>query len=306
MFGHIMSPDGQGGGAAAARAGSPGAARSRTLARRRSQGGAPAAGPIAPIRPFPQDAVDRPLAGFAQDYPDGHATGLHSHARVQLLYATRGVMRIATEAAAYVVPPGRALWVSAALPHAVTMRGTVAMRALFFREDAARRAGPRRTAVLAVSPLLRELILAACAEPLEWDEGGRGGHLAALIVEEIAHAPALPLSVPAVRDLRLARLAAALQADPASPLTIEGWAARCGASARTLARLFRRETGMGFARWRQQLRLVEGAALLAQGEPPARAAAAVGYASAPAFGAAFRAVFGLTPGAAGRGIAAAR
>jgi AraC-like DNA-binding protein len=306
MFGHIMSPDGQGGGAAAARAGSPGAARSRTPARRRSQGGAPAAGPIAPIRPFPQDAVDRPLAGFAQDYPDGHATGLHSHARVQLLYATRGVMRIATEAAAYVVPPGRALWVPAALPHAVTMRGTVAMRALFFREDAARRAGPRRTAVLAVSPLLRELILAACAEPLEWDEGGRGGHLAALIVEEIARAPALPLSVPAVRDLRLARLAAALQADPASPLTIEGWAARCGASARTLARLFRRETGMGFARWRQQLRLVEGAALLAQGEPSARAAAAVGYASAPAFGAAFRAAFGLTPGAAGRGIAATR
>jgi AraC-like DNA-binding protein/mannose-6-phosphate isomerase-like protein (cupin superfamily) len=255
----------------------------------------------APLRRFPQEAVDRPLAGFVQDYADGHATGWHAHARVQLLYATRGVMRIATEAADFVVPPGRALWVPARLPHAVTMRGPVAMRALFLREDAARRAGPRRTAVLAVSPLLRELILAACAEPLEWDEGGRGGHIAALIVEEIARAPSLPLGVPAVRDPRLARLAAALAADPASPLTLEDWAVRCGASARTLARLFRRDAGMGFARWRQQLRLVEGAALLAQGVPPARAAAAVGYASAPAFGAAFRAAFGLTPGAVGPG-----
>jgi AraC-like DNA-binding protein len=77
---------------------------------------------------------------------------------------------------------------------------------------------------------------------------------------------------------------------------MEEWAAECGASARTLTRLFRRETGMSFGRWRQMLRLSEAAVLLAQGVPPARAAAAVGYASAPAFGAAFRAAFGTTPG----------
>ena len=33
----------------------------------------------------------------------------------------------------FVVPPGRALWVPAGLPHAVSMRGGVAMRALFVR-----------------------------------------------------------------------------------------------------------------------------------------------------------------------------
>jgi len=256
------------------------------------------AGPGAPpagILPLPQDAVDRPLAGFARDYPDGHGTGRHAHGRAQLLYATAGVMRIATDAAGFVVPAGWALWVPASLPHMVTMQGQVAMRALFLRADAAA-AGPARTAVLAVSPLLRELILAACAEPPEWDPAGRAGHVAALILDEIARAPALPLGVPAVRDARLQRLAAALQADPASTLTLEAWAAACGASARTLSRLFRRETGMSFGRWRQTLRLVEAAALLAQGVAPARAAAAVGYASAPAFGAAFRAAFGVTPG----------
>jgi AraC-like DNA-binding protein len=250
---------------------------------------------------LPQDAVDRPLAGFAQDYPDGHATGRHGHERAQLLYATSGVMRIATDAAGFVVPPGRALWVPAGLPHAVTMQGRVAMRALFLRADAAASAGlgpARRSAVLAVSPLLRELILAACGEPPEWDPEGRAGHVAALILDEIARAPALPLGVPAVRDARLRRLAAAMRSDLASPLTLEAWAASSGASARTLSRLFRRDTGMSFARWRQTLRLVEAAALLAEGLPPAQAAAAVGYASAPAFGAAFRAAFGVTPGGA--------
>src|SRR6185295_9719783 len=98
----------------------------------------------------------------------------HAHGRAQLLYATRGVMRIATDAAAFVVPPGHALWMPAGEPHRVGIEGEVAMRALFLRADAAA-AGPCATTVLAVSPLLRELILAACAEPLEWDEAGRGG-----------------------------------------------------------------------------------------------------------------------------------
>jgi AraC-like DNA-binding protein len=250
---------------------------------------------------LPQDEVDRPLAAFGHDYPDGYRVGLHSHARAQLLYATEGVMRIATEAKAFVVPPGRALWMPAGMAHGVLMQGPVAMRALFLREDAAR-ARPPLTAVLAVTPLLRELILAACAEPLEWEEDGRGGHLAALIQGEIARAPALPLGVPEPRDPRLRRLAEALRAEPARELTLEGWAEATGASPRTLTRLFRRETGMGFGRWRQSLRLAEAAALLAGGATPARAAAAVGYASAPAFGAAFRAAFGITPGAARPGV----
>jgi AraC-like DNA-binding protein len=251
--------------------------------------------PPAPTRRLPQDAVDRPLVGFTRDYADGESVPRHSHERVQLLYATRGIMRITTDAAGFVVPPGRALWLPGSVPHVTAMQGPVAMRALFLRADAAK-AGPAGVTVLAVSPLLRELILAACSEPLEWDEAGRGGHLAALILDEIAHAPALPLGVPAPRDVRLLRLAAALRADPARDAGMESWAAECGASARTLTRLFRRETGMSFGRWRQMLRLSEAAALLAQGVTPARAAAAVGYASAPAFGAAFRAAFGTTPG----------
>ena len=87
-------------------------------------------------------------------------------------------------------------------------------------------------------------------------------------------------------------------------MTLENWAEATGASPRTLRRLFQAETGMGFARWRQGLRLAEAAALLANGATPARAAAAVGYASAPAFGAAYRAAFGVTPR--GRRVSPAR
>ncbi|MBE9607353.1 helix-turn-helix transcriptional regulator [Acetobacteraceae bacterium H6797] len=242
---------------------------------------------------LPQDRVNRPLSGFARDYGPSR-TGWHSHARAQLIYATRGVMRIGTEAGSFIVPPRRALWVPGGTAHEVLMDGEIAMRALFLRQDAAG-AGPRETTVMAVSPLLHELILAACAEPLEWDEAGRGGHLAALILDEIARAPTLPLGLPTPRDPRLRRLAEALHADPARDLTLEEWAGECGASVRTLTRLFRSETGMSFGEWRQALRLAEASALLGGGMAPARVAAAVGYASASAFGAAYRRAFGASP-----------
>ena len=255
--------------------------------------------PPAPRRDLPHDQVDRPLAAFSRDYADGEGVPRHLHDRAQLLWAMRGTMRIATDAAGFVVPPGHALWMPAGEPHQVATEGGVAMRALFLRADAAAALPPAAT-VLAVSPLLRELILAACAEPLEWDQAGRGGHLAALILDEIARAPALPFRVPEPADARLRRLAAALRAEPARRRTLEDWAGLAGASPRTLERLFVAETGMSFARWRQTLRLAEAAARLAAGQAPAQAAAAVGYASAPAFGAAFRAAFGITPGAARR------
>jgi AraC-like DNA-binding protein len=245
------------------------------------------------LRHFEQ--APRPLVGYAFDYAAGHDTGWHQHPRAQLLHAIAGVMRVATQAALFIVPPGTGLWMPARTPHVTRMPAGLCMRALFLREDAAR-AGPDAVTVVAVSPLLRELILAACDEPVMWDEHGPVRHVVALALHEIVRAATRPISVPACRDPRLQRVTNALLTNPADPRGLESFAAVAGASARTLARLFRRETGMSFQAWRQQLRLTEAQALLAQGATPARAAAAVGYSSGPAFGAAFRAAFGTTPG----------
>ncbi len=249
------------------------------------------------MRPF--ENAPRPLVGYAHDYAAGWHTGVHAHPRAQLLYAVTGVMRIDTPAIAYVVPPTTALVMPANAPHAVRMDGPVAMRALFLREDAAAQTG-HRIAVIAVSALLREVILAACAEPIDWDLQGRGRHLTALALDEIARAATLPLGLPMPRDPRLQRVADALRTRPDDPRGLDDFAAMAGASTRTLARLFRAETGISFRQWRQQARMTEALAALDAGASPARAAALAGYASQPAFGAAFRAVFGLTPGQARR------
>jgi AraC-like DNA-binding protein len=242
------------------------------------------------------ETVARPVVGYAHDYVSGWETGRHVHRRAQLLHATTGMMRVTTDAAVFTVPPGSGLWVPADVAHGVRMEGAVRMRALFLRADAAR-AGPDGIAVLAVSALLRELILAACDEGPDWDRRGRGRHLAALAMHEIAAARVLPLSLPAPSDARLCRVVAALQRNPADPRDLEGYAADAGASARTLARLFQAETGMSFGAWRRHWRMTEALALLSCGMPPTQVAARVGYDSGPAFGAAFRGTFGVTPGA---------
>jgi AraC-like DNA-binding protein len=245
------------------------------------------------LQPF--ETAPRPLVGFSRDYPDGWRTGQHAHPRAQLLYAVSGVMRIDTPGTAYLVPPAAALFMPADQMHAVAMDGPVAMRALFLRADAVRR-GPQAMAVIAVSALLRELILAACAEPVRWDLRGRGRHLAALAMDEIARAETLPLTLPIPRDPRLQRVTEALRRRPDDPRDIAAFGEAAGASSRTLARLFRSETGMSFRQWRRQVRLTEALSALSGGASLAKAAAIAGYASQPAFGAAFLEAFGMTPG----------
>ena len=245
------------------------------------------------IRPI--ETAERALIGFAEDYPAGLKTGMHSHPRGQLLYAVSGIMRIATEGANYVVPPSAALLLPADKPHDIEMDGPVKMRALFLRKSAAAKIG-ERTAVYAVTPLLRELIVAACAEPWDWDLDGRGHHIAALALDEIEASTVLPMAVVKPVDPRLRRVTEALAQTPTDDRSLEDWADIVGATSRTLMRLFRSETGMSFRQWRRHLRLTEAFTALVTGASPTQAAAVAGFSSVPAFGAAFLEVFGLTPG----------
>ena len=159
-----------------------------------------------------------------------------------------------------------------------------------------RRLPDRRVAtVIAVSPLLRELILTVCGEPVVWDARGPVRLVAALALHEIRRAgpgrcPCRPAVIRAWHvSPRSFSPIASDQRDLAE------FAALAGASVRTLARLFRAETGMSFQQWRRQLRMTEALSRIAQGVPLARVAASVGYASLPAFSAAFRETFGTTP-----------
>ncbi len=226
--------------------------------------------------------VPRPVAVLGKEFASGAATGLHDHPRGQLLHAISGLMTARTERGTWMVPPGHALWIPGGVRHDVVMHGPVAMRTAYLGSGSAGPL-PADCRVIEVSALLKASLLAFLEEAPLYDEGGRGGHLAALVVDEVARASAAPLSLPMPADPRLARLCRALVERPDAGLGLDGWAVTVGVSRRTLTRLFRAQTGLSFGAWRRRLRLLQAAARCAEGEPLARAAARVGYGSAATF-----------------------
>jgi AraC-like DNA-binding protein/quercetin dioxygenase-like cupin family protein len=238
--------------------------------------------------------VARPFAAMAKSFADGFEIEPHSHQRDQLIYAVSGLMRVRTERDAWIVPPDRAVYLPARMTHSISMRGDVEMRTLYIARDAAPGL-PAGATVMAVSRLLRELVLALIDEPLLYDPAGRGGAIVSLIVSEITRAQRLPLVIPMPRDPRLRRVCARLLADPSDLRTLDGWSEIAGASARTLARLFDSELDLTFTAWRQRVRFHNALEAIARDEPIERIARLNGYRSPSAFAAAFRSVMGHAP-----------
>jgi AraC-like DNA-binding protein len=210
----------------------------------------------------------------------------------QLVYATRGVMTVRTDSAAWLVLPHRAVWVRAGVRFQVEMAGTVALRMLYVRP---RRGGPAEPCrVVNVSPLLRELILravhlGALDSSVAWQK-----RLAGVIRDELAALTAVPLQLPLPDDARAARFAELVRAAGGdAPLT--RLLRQAGASRRTMERLFRAETGMSLGRWLRRARLLEGLRRMGGGAAVSAVAVDLGYSSASAFISMFRREMGQTP-----------
>jgi AraC-like DNA-binding protein len=240
------------------------------------------------------DRTPRPVIAIADEYPPGFVDPRHSHRRAQLLYASAGVMSVITSQHSFVVPPQRALWLPAGTEHEVACRGPVSLRTLYFEPDMCG-ALPKCCSVIEISDLLRELIVAVTKFDAEYDMSGREGRIMQLILEEIALTPGAPLHTPMPKDARLARVCRAILADLAQEGDLDDWAHIAGMGRRTLTRLFRAETGMSLAAWRQQVRLLEALSQLSIGRSVTMVAYEVGYESPSAFTAVFTRTFGASP-----------
>ena len=244
--------------------------------------------------PADYQRVPRAVAAMPKDFAPGFEIAPHSHERAQLIFAIVGTMRVSTDDSLWVVPPQRALWMPRGMRHSILMSGSVTMRTLYLRDDAAR--GMLAAChVLPVSPLLRELIIRATELPLHYDEKGPAGHLVALLLAELHGVGSLPLKLPMPRDRRLRHICEALLARPGDPRTLDDWAGAANASPRTLARLFVAETGLTFGAWRQQARVLKAMGRLGSGVPVTQVALDLGYESVSAFSAMFRRASGASP-----------
>ena len=233
---------------------------------------------------------DIAVEGLAQDYPAGAWIAPHQHEAHQIIHAVSGVMRIVSDQAVWVTPPGRAVWMPARHTHAIRCATAVSMRTLYLRGAALD--ALRECQVWAIVPLMREILVRLATDP---DPKGRA-HLLALLLLEIETVDTLPLALPTPNDPGLQRIAEAIVTAPADDRPLSAWAQMISVGERTLIRRFLAETGMTFRQWRRQARLLAALEQLGAGASVSAAAFDVGYASASAFIAAFREAFGCAPG----------
>jgi len=265
----------------------------------------PARGTRRSIHSADYQRVPRPVAAMARDLPPAYEIAWHSHPRCQLVFGALGVMRVDTRTDTWVVPPQRALWVPPQVEHRILTSGLVQFRTLYISEEAAARM-PAVCTAFAVTPLLRELVLRATDLPVEYDEAGADGRVMQLILDELAALSTLasspanaslsqPMNLPMPATPVLERICRAYLARPNERATLEELGARHGTTTRTLARHFRRETGMSFSEWRRRARLLRALGWIAEGRSILSVALDLGYDSPSAFSAMFRREFGLPP-----------
>lgn len=224
------------------------------------------------------------------------ATGisLHSHPQHQLAWAPDGVLVMAVDDSRWVVQRSRALWLPGGTPHSVTPNLPCAMLSLYFDPDECPLTWRRPTVVDAtglVGPLLTHLVSLPKKPTAQRDRAN------AVLWDLLK--PLSVTTIPTVlpTDPLARKVALSIRDNPADKRGLPEWGREVGASARTLSRRFREQTGNSFERWRTLERLNAALPLLGAGAPITRVARQVGYNTASAFIAAFRREVGTTPAA---------
>lgn len=218
----------------------------------------------------------------------------HTHSRHQLLYAVRGVGRLESRDAQFLLPPQRAAWIPAGTRHA-THVGQAEIISIYFDRGWSKLA---ELQVFEVPSLLREMVLYARRWPIT--RRGRDPEAIAffrallVVISDLARrAPAYelprgrsPETAAAISwvlaHLDHAELAAAARSAHLTP--------------RTLRRRFLAETGIHFRAFVTQARVQRAMTLLADSARSVlQVSLEVGFASPSAFAQAFRRATGQTP-----------
>ena len=173
--------------------------------------------------PDPDQLAD-PIVGMAIDAPAPHDSGLHRHRRAQLMYAVSGVLQIRIGHTRCVLPPTMAAWIPSGLWHQAETGKAFRLPQLVFRPRGLP-ALPQRPQVIAVGPLLRELIVRVAEWPLTPLEPARQ-RLVEVLLDEAGRAPEQALSLPLPQDRRLLRVPSSYCNSPATRPRWSSWPPR--------------------------------------------------------------------------------
>ncbi|MDT5179990.1 MAG: hypothetical protein QOJ95_4188 [Mycobacterium sp.] len=239
----------------------------------------------------------RALAGSYLYEGDGLITGWHSHEVHQIEYAMHGVVEVETDSAHYLLPPQQAAWIPVGLEHQAVMNPDVKTVAVMFDPGLISDADGRAR-IIAVSPLVREMMIYALRWPIDRADGdavsdGFFRTLAQLVSEALDHEA--PLSLPTTAHPIVAAALAYTKAHLDS-VTAGDVSRAVSVSERTLRRLFQDTLGLSWRTYLLHARMMRAMALLAgRGQSVQATSSAVGFENLSSFTRCFTQFCGETP-----------
>jgi AraC-like DNA-binding protein/mannose-6-phosphate isomerase-like protein (cupin superfamily) len=225
-------------------------------------------------------------------------TGWHFHDVHEIEYACRGMVEVKTGAGHYLLPPHQAAWIPAGLHHQTTLNAGAATLAVVFEPRLVPLAGDR-VRIIAVSALLREMMLYSARWPVSRTESGAAADsffqaLGYVVAEALDDER--PLNLPVSTDPVVTAAADYTRAH-LDRVTVSEVTRAIGVSERTLRRSFSAQLGLSWRSYLLRARMLRSMALLAA--QPERSvlevSIAVGFADAGAFARSFARHCGENP-----------
>ncbi len=249
---------------------------------------------ITRLSPPEMQKLPRQVYVRQQLMPARHLFPPHTHHWHQLLYATSGTLVANLEGQRLFVPSGTAVWLPAGVEHSTYTEFGAELKSLYI-DTSYNALGSGAPLVLQISPLMRELMLAAAEFEVEYPLHGYEHNLIQLMLQTLGRQPQRGHTLPWPADTRLAKLCAQLYANPAERPGLAEMAAGMAMSARTLERHFRRETGLTLQGWYSRLRLMKAIEMLGTEMSVTRIALELGYSAPAPFILMFREHLGISP-----------
>lgn len=226
-------------------------------------------------------------------------TGWHFHDVHEIEYACRGMVEVETKVGHYLLPPHQAAWIPAGLRHKTTLNAGAQTLAVLLERGLVQVAGDR-VRIIAVSPLLREMMLYSVRWPItrtssavEADSFFQtfGNVVAETLDDE------MPLNLPVANDPVSAAATDYTRAH-LDRITVGDVTRAVGISERTLRRIFGTHLGMSWRSYLLRARVLRSMALLTEADRSVlEVSIAVGFDDVGAFARSFARHCGETPSA---------
>ncbi|WP_133406394.1 AraC family transcriptional regulator [Parashewanella tropica] len=227
-------------------------------------------------------------------YSPSQKVSWHQHPEAQLLYASSGVIRLLTENCCWIAPPLRAVWIPANARHQLEIVKTAKVKSFKITAPDFLEQLPRQSQVIAISPLVREIILYLHSS--HWPENHPHSlKLISVLVEQLQVMVTEPLQYPRSDDPKIQTILNKIEQTPEDTTSLEQWAAQLHTTEKTLSRRFNKEMKMGFRQCRIQIRLLKAVELLAQNKSVIEVSYSLGFSNESNFIKSFKAAFGVTP-----------